>query len=59
MKNSTYNKPETSKNKNISKKDWVSPNLSTININQTKGGFSNGNENQGNTEGNNSNSKLG
>ncbi len=42
----------------IQKKVWVTPNISILNINQTKSGNKNGKENLGNTEGNNSNSKL-
>lgn len=44
--------------KSISKKEWITPNLSTLNINQTKSGTKSGNENLGNSDGNNSNSKL-
>lgn len=42
----------------ISKKEWITPNLSILNINQTKSGTKSGKENQGNIGGNNSNSKL-
>jgi len=44
--------------KSISKKEWITPNLSILNINQTKSGTKSGNENLGNSDGNNSNSKL-
>lgn len=56
MKNTNCNKIGTSKN--ISKRKWINPRLSILNINKTKSGNKSGNENQGNTEGNNSNSKL-
>ena len=46
-------------NKNIQKKIWITPNISILDINQTKSGNKSGNENLGNTEGNNSNSKIG
>lgn len=43
---------------NISKKEWITPNLSILDINQTKSGTKKGKENHGNTAGSNSNSKL-
>ena len=45
-------------NKNTQKKIWIAPNISILNINQTKSGNKNGKENQGNVDGNNSNSRL-
>jgi hypothetical protein len=56
MGNINYNKIRTSES--ISKKEWITPNLSILNINQTKSGTKTGNENLGNVDGNNSNSKL-
>lgn len=56
MDNINYHKTKTSKS--ISKKEWITPNISILNINQTKSGQLPGNENHGNTDGNNSNSKL-
>ncbi len=56
MENINYNKIGTSES--ISKKEWVTPNLSILNINQTKSGTKSGNENLGNDGGNNSNSRL-
>ena len=43
----------------IQKKEWIAPSISILNINKTKSGNKSGNENLGNAEGNNSNSKLG
>lgn len=51
-----YNKTKTSET--ISKKEWITPKLSILNINQTKSGTKTGNENLGNVNGSNSNSKL-
>ena len=45
-------------NNTIQKKEWTTPSLLILNVKETKSGTKQGKENQGNVQGNNSNSKL-